>query len=1025
MSGTIGSIGVSVVPDAEGFWRRFKEQTAGQAEEAGREAGRRFREGLASERAEIRIGADTSAARRELAALRAEIAATSNSATSGGSAAGGAFNPLLTGALLLGPALIPIAGAAAAMASAFAGAGAAGIAAFKGIQSEIKAGTELGKSYNAEIGAIKADLAGIEQAAAQATRGSFHQVAAALNASAPALRNEISQLAGVTSSIVAHLVGGLANGLQTFAPLMQHVLEYADRAAAAFEKWSTGPGGAKFAAGLSTAFDQVVPVLSNLVTQLGSVIANIAPFGGVSLQLINTFASALGTLARDIPGLAPLLISVFAAMKVYSLLGPATVALRAFAVAQSEVAVASGSRGLLGSLALGASRLLPWAAVAVGAGLAAQSAANATKNWSDSQNELTARTGATLQGFKDLTHLNFTGFYSDVHGAGQAYGRLKIDQADINSALSPQVLRRKIAESQDAFSQTMAVYAATVRKAQGGLLGSAVGGGGAAAAQQIAGQLASLSAISANTSYYRQEAALMNSIADKYSGSVAKMNAANQNYVLTQISRAGAISQATATYAGLDKSLIANIATEKTWTDAATGRKVVIDGVTYSQKAYLAAVDQAGGDTEVAIAILRGHTQALALDKRALAESQHQQERLNAAVGEAEGRYQLTGAQVDLYSEALGINSALVADGIIKTRDFVHAIGLVRGVLLQANTANAAWLSSLDQYSKSGKTAADTAALLGAALKAGRGYALDYASANLAAADAAESAGATFKQYSASISANGTLLGQLTKTSDGYRILQPQLTKGSLAISSALTQQATSAQAAAEQTYQNEVATKGASVAATDALGVYQGYRAELIRQATQSGLTAGQANALADKYLAMPKDVTTFIKQLGAGTVQKAIGDLTIAINGLSTNLRISLGIDGVGTAIGQIASLNNAIATIPRGIVINGRTVGIATGGYIRGPGTGTSDSINARLSNGEFVVNAAATARNRSLLENINNGVKGFAGGSGFAAGGAVNSAPTGPMRITGRLVVDDQGRGELVGAFIEQLDNALTY
>lgn len=62
------------------------------------------------------------------------------------------------------------------------------------------------------------------------------------------------------------------------------------------------------------------------------------------------------------------------------------------------------------------------------------------------------------------------------------------------------------------------------------------------------------------------------------------------------------------------------------------------------------------------------------------------------------------------------------------------------------------------------------------------------------------------------------------------------------------------------------------------------------------------------------------------------------------------------------------------------NGQSVGggpkYASGGFVSGPGTGTSDSIPARLSNGEFVVNAAATARNRGLLEAINdNKVVGF--------------------------------------------------
>jgi hypothetical protein len=59
-------------------------------------------------------------------------------------------------------------------------------------------------------------------------------------------------------------------------------------------------------------------------------------------------------------------------------------------------------------------------------------------------------------------------------------------------------------------------------------------------------------------------------------------------------------------------------------------------------------------------------------------------------------------------------------------------------------------------------------------------------------------------------------------------------------------------------------------------------------------------------------------------------------------------------------------------------------ATGGYISGPGSGTSDSIPARLSDGEYVINAAATRRNKSLLDKINSG-----GPAGYAAGGAVTS------------------------------------
>lgn len=65
-------------------------------------------------------------------------------------------------------------------------------------------------------------------------------------------------------------------------------------------------------------------------------------------------------------------------------------------------------------------------------------------------------------------------------------------------------------------------------------------------------------------------------------------------------------------------------------------------------------------------------------------------------------------------------------------------------------------------------------------------------------------------------------------------------------------------------------------------------------------------------------------------------------------------------------------------------------AAGGEIRGPGTGTSDSIPALLSNGEHVINARAAQNNRTLLHNINThgATKRFAGGG--RVGGDIRGA-----------------------------------
>jgi hypothetical protein len=67
-----------------------------------------------------------------------------------------------------------------------------------------------------------------------------------------------------------------------------------------------------------------------------------------------------------------------------------------------------------------------------------------------------------------------------------------------------------------------------------------------------------------------------------------------------------------------------------------------------------------------------------------------------------------------------------------------------------------------------------------------------------------------------------------------------------------------------------------------------------------------------------------------------------------------------------------------------------GFATGGYVSGPGGPREDKIPAMLSNGEFVINAAATARNLDLLKYLNEGgsLGGDPGGvARFAKGGLV--------------------------------------
>lgn len=94
-----------------------------------------------------------------------------------------------------------------------------------------------------------------------------------------------------------------------------------------------------------------------------------------------------------------------------------------------------------------------------------------------------------------------------------------------------------------------------------------------------------------------------------------------------------------------------------------------------------------------------------------------------------------------------------------------------------------------------------------------------------------------------------------------------------------------------------------------------------------------------------------------------------------------IARSIVAIQTGIAQASSLPfpanlgamAIVAAQTASIIGNIRAVTLAfkDGGEVVGPGGPRSDSVPARLSNGEFVVNAKATAKNKPLLEAINNG------------------------------------------------------
>jgi tape measure domain-containing protein len=154
---------------------------------------------------------------------------------------------------------------------------------------------------------------------------------------------------------------------------------------------------------------------------------------------------------------------------------------------------------------------------------------------------------------------------------------------------------------------------------------------------------------------------------------------------------------------------------------------------------------------------------------------------------------------------------------------------------------------------------------------------------------------------------------------------------------------------------------------------------------------TAGQAAAKSqevadsqDKLRQSMEDWRDVSKDATRGFIQDLVDGKSAveALGGALQKIGDKL-LDGALEGLFGGSGSNNWFSSLLSGFSKGGSVVKAATGGQIRGPGTSTSDSIPAALSDGEFVVNAGATKRNRALLEAINSG-----SALKLAAGGGVN-------------------------------------
>jgi TP901 family phage tail tape measure protein len=177
--------------------------------------------------------------------------------------------------------------------------------------------------------------------------------------------------------------------------------------------------------------------------------------------------------------------------------------------------------------------------------------------------------------------------------------------------------------------------------------------------------------------------------------------------------------------------------------------------------------------------------------------------------------------------------------------------------------------------------------------------------------------------------------------------------------------------------------------------------RSALVAALGQYDITGQAAQDYADKIIGTPTDwATTF--QNNAPAAGAAADTYKDKLNALPAEKRTQINaataqaqsaIQSVLNSLGLVQSKSITITTNRVETATKQNTVGIfkADGGYISGPGTGTSDSIPAMLSNGEYVIRERSVSKyGTGFLDAVNAGRYANGGLVHLAAGGSAAAA-----------------------------------
>ena len=187
---------------------------------------------------------------------------------------------------------------------------------------------------------------------------------------------------------------------------------------------------------------------------------------------------------------------------------------------------------------------------------------------------------------------------------------------------------------------------------------------------------------------------------------------------------------------------------------------------------------------------------------------------------------------------------------------------------------------------------------------------------------------------------------------------------------------------------------RDSAIQKTQLIGDAFGQLSSIVGQETVAGKGFAIAKATIDTYTSAVSAYNALVGIPVIGPALAAIAAGAAVASGIATVKKIvAVQVPNApGGGGGNLQTTPSGPAERPSAINVSASPIKAAVGGLVRGPGTETSDSIPAMLSDGEFVVNARSTRLFQPILSAIN----ASADLPGFAIGGLVDKNRDRPAR-----------------------------